>query len=93
MSDRQLRAFDSAEEPVEEQHGRFVDELRWRFSRHAPNGEQAVMYDAIREYAYRFALFIRQGAPVSREQSLALTRLEEVVFWANAAIARHGGGE
>ncbi len=27
--------------------------------------------------------------PDSRELSLAITHLEEVVFWANAAIARH----
>ena len=26
--------------------------------------------------------------PPSREQSLAITHLEEVMFWANAAIAR-----
>ena len=27
--------------------------------------------------------------PDSRELALAITKLEEVVFWANAAIARH----
>jgi hypothetical protein len=30
------------------------------------------------------------GAP-SREQSLAVTKLEEAMFWANAAIARGDG--
>lgn len=29
--------------------------------------------------------------PASREQSTAITRLEEAMFWANAAIARGDG--
>jgi len=31
---------------------------------------------------------VLQVAPDSRERSLALTKIEEAVFWANAAIAR-----
>jgi hypothetical protein len=27
--------------------------------------------------------------PPSREQSIAITKLEEALFWTNAAIARH----
>jgi hypothetical protein len=29
--------------------------------------------------------------PEGREKALALTNLEQVMFWANAAIAREGG--
>ncbi len=39
--------------------------------------------------AKEFALFIVENTPSSREQSLALTALEESVFWTNAAIARN----
>jgi len=31
-----------------------------------------------------------QLAPESREKSLAITKLEEAVYWLNAAIARRG---
>lgn len=34
------------------------------------------------------AVKIVETVPYSREQSNALTRLEEVMFWANAGIAR-----
>jgi hypothetical protein len=37
------------------------------------------------------AYHIKAETPASREQSLALTHLEDAVFWANAAIARHEG--
>ena len=32
-----------------------------------------------------------EKAPQSREQSLALTNVEQAIFWANAAIARNEG--
>lgn len=63
------------------------------FTYHAPSGDQAKRYEALRDYAKEFAKFICGETPGSREQSLALTKLEEVVFWANAAIARNEGGK
>ncbi len=60
-----------------------------RFSYHAPHGDQNERYINIRTRALSFALHIAKTTPSSREQSLALTALEEVVFWANAAIARN----
>ena len=65
-----------------------ADELAVRFTYHAPTGDQPDRYQAIRNQAAFFADLIIAKTPDSREQSLALTHLEEVVFWSNAAIAR-----
>ena len=60
-----------------------------RFSYHAPTGSQPERYVAIRNKAKELASDILAKTPSSREQSLALTALEEAVMWANAAIARN----
>lgn len=60
-----------------------------RFSYHAPKGNQPERYQNIRAMALTYAMYIAAHTPESREQSLAITKLEEVVFWANAAIARN----
>jgi hypothetical protein len=59
------------------------------FTYHAPKPGQPQRYEVIRNEAKELAMLIVEETPVSREQSLALTKLEEVVFWANAAIARN----
>lgn len=59
------------------------------FTYHAPFGDQPVRYTAIRAAAKALAGFILDNTPVSREQSLALTNLEQAVMWANASIARN----
>jgi hypothetical protein len=61
-----------------------------RFTYHAPKADQPVKYQEIRSCARDMADIIDDLAPDSREKSLAITKLEELVFWANAAIARHG---
>jgi hypothetical protein len=66
----------------------YID-LESRFSYHEPKGDQPFRYSQIRSYAKDFAEEIVKHSPPSREQALALTKLEEAVFWANAAIARH----
>lgn len=59
------------------------------FTYHAPKGDQAVRYGTIREAAKILAELLDDNCPPSRELSLAMTKLEEVVFWANASIARN----
>lgn len=59
------------------------------FTYHAPKPGQAERYVGIRESAKQLALIIVSLTPKSREQSLALTHLEECVMHANAAIARN----
>lgn len=59
------------------------------FTCHKPFGNQPEKYEAIRALAKQFANFVLLTTPTSREQSVALTKIEEAVFWANAAIARN----
>lgn len=68
------------------------DELTTRFTYHAPKTGQPEKYHSLRDRAKNLAREIVLLTPESREQSLALTKLEEAVFWANAAIARRGPG-
>lgn len=60
-----------------------------RFTYHAPMEDQPARYEAIRAIVKAAAEFINEVCPESREKSLAVTHLEEAVFWANASIARH----
>lgn len=57
------------------------------FTYHVPFGDQVERYVALREFGHRLALGITQLTPPSREQSLALTAVQQAVMWANAAIA------
>ena len=59
------------------------------FTYHAPKDGQPEKYQAIREKAKELAYLIQELVPPSREQSLAMTKLEECSMWANAGIARN----
>ena len=59
------------------------------FTYHSPKEGQPEKYTAIREKAKELAIFLTDECPPSRELSLALTNLEQSVFWANASIARN----
>jgi hypothetical protein len=59
------------------------------FIYHKPFGNQPERYESLRMLAKELAYVILKKTPKSREQSLALTNLEQSVFWANAAIARN----
>lgn len=59
------------------------------FKYHAPKAGQPEKYEAIREEGRLLAHKLVKLTPAGREQALALTKLDEVVFWANAAIARN----
>ena len=64
-------------------------DLNTRFTYHKPFGNQPERYESIRGLALEFADILLNKCPDSRELSLAITKIEEAVFWANAAIARH----
>lgn len=67
-----------------------LQELANRFTYHAPTGpEQIELYSTVRSHVLDLAAWICTIAPESRELSLAITHLEEAVFWTNAAIARY----
>ena len=61
------------------------------FKYHAPKGDQPAIYEKIRGHAKTFAELIDGLCPNSREKSIAVTKLEERVMWANASIARNEG--
>ena len=65
------------------------DQIENNFIYHSPKDDQPERYQKIRAKAKEFAVLIVEETPPSREQSLALTKLEEVSMWANASIARN----
>ncbi len=65
-----------------------IDDLGNRFRYHEPKGDQPARYGILRRKALDLATTIEEKCPSSREQSLAITKLEECVMWANASIAR-----
>lgn len=65
------------------------EELEDRFTYHPPKDGQPLKYEALRGSGLFMAKGIIALAPDSRERSIALTKVEEAVMWANAAIARN----
>jgi hypothetical protein len=66
-------------------------EIETRFTYHAPKEGQPAKYECLRSGAKTLAkLILAKCPPECRETSLAITKLEEAIFWANAAIARRG---
>ena len=63
-------------------------DIESRFTYHEPTEEKASKYSFIRDKAKELAYIIEGLVPNGREQSLALTKLEELVMWANAGISR-----
>ena len=59
------------------------------FTYHPPHGDQVERYTFLRDCFKGCAATILANTPSSREQSLALTHLEEAMLWANASIARN----
>ncbi|RGE56158.1 Acb2/Tad1 domain-containing protein [Eisenbergiella massiliensis] len=59
------------------------------FSYHRVQEGQAERYERLREEAKELAYSIDALCPNSREKSLAMTKLEESIMWANASIARN----
>ena len=64
------------------------DDLKHRFSAHEVDEVGVNAMAVVRDAARLLALLINDVAPDGREKSLAITKLEEAVFWANAGIAR-----
>lgn len=66
-----------------------VKDVRDRFEYHPPQSEERVKeHERAREAVRQAAVEIYYTLPEGREKSLALTKLEEALFWANASIAR-----
>ncbi|MEV2203750.1 hypothetical protein AB0E11_27840 [Streptomyces fradiae] len=64
-------------------------ELAHRFNYHPPRTPAvAEAHAAVREQCTQLAGFLDSTVPDGREKAVAMTKVEEAMFWANAAIAR-----
>jgi len=61
-----------------------------RFNHHAPDEEKIKAHTNVRATLLWAASLINELVPEGREKSLAVTKLEEAMFWSNAGIARNG---
>jgi hypothetical protein len=65
------------------------DRIENNFTYHAPKEGQPAKYEALRNKAKELAYLIQESVPEGRESALAMTNLEQAIFWANAGIARN----
>jgi hypothetical protein len=67
----------------------FVGEERINniYSYHPPKNGQQDIYTALQTGGAKLHLLIESMCPPSRERSLALTKLEEVIMWAKKSVA------
>ncbi len=64
-------------------------ELHDRFKHHPPTSKEIEeAHDDLRIASRAMMMVIEELCPDGREKSLAFTKLEEAMFWGNAAIAR-----
>jgi len=65
------------------------DEIDNRFNHHPPaTDERANAHRQVRDLCAVLAEGLNVLVPEGREKALALTNLEQVMFWANAGVAR-----
>ncbi len=64
-----------------------VEQIHNSFTYHKPTDETIPKYEKLRESGKQLALMIADLCPDSRETSVAITKLEESIMWANKAIA------
>jgi hypothetical protein len=64
--------------------------LKDRFSHHVPKNEKVTKsFEDIRRNMLTTACILGEKCPESRELNIAIKKLEEAMYWANAAIARN----
>lgn len=66
-----------------------LEDLNNRFNYHAPDDAKKIQHEGVRENIRISAEYFNRTLPECREKSLAITKLEEAMFWANAALARN----
>jgi hypothetical protein len=71
--------------------GTKTQQIENSFTYHPPTGDQAERYTTLRNTAKALAFSIDDLVPDGREKSVAITKLEEAIMWANKGIACSGG--
>lgn len=67
-------------------------DIEHRFAFHAaPTQEKRDEHTSVRQSCRSLADHLNHALPEGREKAVVMTKLEEVMFWANAAIARRAG--
>jgi hypothetical protein len=69
-----------------------LERIEVSFGMWPSDDEKAHLYNKLRSLAANVARLVIEVCPNGRERSLALTKLEESMMWANAAIMRHEAG-
>jgi hypothetical protein len=64
------------------------EEIDRRFAYHKADEDVGAKIQASRDAVNELAHSINENLPECREKSLAITHLEETMFWASAALAR-----
>lgn len=70
-------------------HAERMKQLDNNYKYHTPSKNQQAFYAKLREDARELAQAFEELCPDGREKSLAHTKLEEALMWANASIARN----
>jgi hypothetical protein len=65
-----------------------ASDIEKRFAYHAPDPEKIEKHEHVRSECRKLAYYLNELLPEGREKSLVVTHLEDVMMWANAAIAR-----
>lgn len=66
-----------------------VDDVHTRIKYHRPTQTGIDRIAMHRKAAEHFSVVVLDCAPEGRDKEIALQKIEEALFWANAAIARH----
>jgi hypothetical protein len=65
-----------------------ANDIANRFGFHPANDDTGPRHDQVRHACQDLAHLLNDLLPDGREKSLAITSLEQTMFWANAAVAR-----
>lgn len=72
---------------------RSINELVHRFGYHPPRTEAKILaHEDTRAAFCGIAMEMENNLPDGREKAIVMTKIEEAMFWANAAIARDVNG-
>ena len=70
-----------------------VERIERSLTNVTPTADGIERIERVREVGKKLGTMIAMNCPLSREQSLALTHLEDAVMWAVKAIVLEGGDE